>query len=420
MARQHRKSSHLPSACCAVAFALLPMNAALAESGTFGGPDAVENTLQADREQVGATDAPDFFEGWSGFKEDLAKDTGLSFSIDYTAVGFVATDSPGEDRSAAGMVRLFGAWEILGPGTPNSGALVFKGEHRHSYTTVPPSGFGFDIGYVGLPNAPFSDQGARLTNLYWRQRFLDGKATVTAGFLDVTDYVDAYALGSPWTHFSNLVFSTGSGTIGLPNEAALGIAGGIFLNDNIFVIAGITDANADPTEPFKGFKSAFDESQYFKSVDIGWTTAPERLIFDNVHVTLWHTDGSMKFGVNDGWGIAGSATWYVDDRWMPFLRGGYSDDAGAVLEASISAGLGWQPVPGPGRDVLGFGINWGRPNADSFGAGLEDQWTAELFYRLNVTRTFALTPDVQVIVNPALAPDKDVIGLLGLRARLAL
>ena len=65
-------------------------------------------------------------------------------------------------------------------------------------------------------------------------------------------------------------------------------------------------------------------------------------------------------------------------------------------------------------------MNWGRPNADSFGSGLDDQWTTELFYRFNVTRALAVTPDMQVIFNPALAPQKDVIGLFGLRARLAL
>ena len=71
----------------------------------------------------------------------------------------------------------------------------------------------------------------RLTNLYWRQRLANGNVTITAGFLDVTDYVDAYALASPWTGFGNLVFSTGSATIGLPNDATLGIAAGVMLTD---------------------------------------------------------------------------------------------------------------------------------------------------------------------------------------------
>ena len=55
---------------------------------------------------------------------------------------------------------------------------------------------------------------------------------------------------------------------------------------------------------------------------------------------------------------------------------------------------------------------------DSFGDGLDDQWTGEVFYRINLGKHFAVTPDVQVLVNPALDPDKDIIGIFGLRARL--
>ncbi|MEM9058912.1 MAG: carbohydrate porin [Pseudomonadota bacterium] len=405
----------LAGALCAVAVAT-----GSAGAQTFGGPDAVERQIERDGEQVGLLPEPGLLEQWQAGKKELTDDTGLSFSIDYTSLAFAATESTGDDFAASGMVRLFGAWELIGSGTPNTGALVFKGEHRHAYTDVAPSGLGFDIGYVGILNGPFSDQGARLTNLYWRQRLGDGRATVTAGLLDVTDYVDAYALGSPWTHFSNLVFSTGSGTIGAPNESALGLASGVFLTDNFYAIAGIADANADPTEPFHSFGTFFDEKDFFTSFEIGWTTSPERLIFDNIHATFWHTDGSREFGVNDGWGVAGSASWFIEDQWLPFLRGGFANDGGALLEASVSAGVGWQPEPGPGQDVLGFGLNWGRPNGDSFGPGLDDQWSGELFYRLNVSETLAVTPDAQVVVNPALDPTKDLIGIFGLRARLAL
>lgn len=199
----------------------------------FGGPDAVENLIRSDRQQTDALFELDFLDPWFAFKEELLEDTGLFFSIDYSSIGFKATDSPGEDGASSGMFRVFGAWELIGRGTRDTGALVFKGENRHSYPDVAPSGFGFDIGYVGQLNAPFSDEGLRLTNLYWRQRLLGGRSTVTAGFLDTTDYVDAFALGSPWLHFSNLVFSTGSGSIGLPNDATLGVAGGAFLTDKV-------------------------------------------------------------------------------------------------------------------------------------------------------------------------------------------
>jgi porin len=43
-----------------------------------------------------------------------------------------------------------------------------------------------------------------------------------------------------------------------------------------------------------------------------------------------------------------------------------------------------------------------------------------VFYRWNVSREIALTPDLQYVKNPALNPDQDSIWVFGLRARFAL
>lgn len=50
----------------------------------------------------------------------------------------------------------------------------------------------------------------------------------------------------------------------------------------------------------------------------------------------------------------------------------------------------------------------------------DDQYTAEIFYRFQLTQNLAITPDVQLIIDPALNPDESTIWIFGLRARLAL
>jgi porin len=50
---------------------------------------------------------------------------------------------------------------------------------------------------------------------------------------------------------------------------------------------------------------------------------------------------------------------------------------------------------------------------------LDDQYTAELFYRLPLTQNLAITPDVQLIIDPALNLDENRIWVFGLWARLA-
>jgi porin len=404
---------------CLVAVMLTSARAAYAEN--FGGPDAVENTIADD-----AASRPSFVEErlldpWFKWKQELQDDTGFSFGLDYSAVYLQSNEDgfSGEDKASSGMLRLFGAWDLVGRGTPNTGAFVWKVEHRHSYTDVSPQGFGFDQGYVGLFEPPFSDEGIRLTNLYWRQRLAGGKATIVAGMLDVTDFVDVYAMASPWTGFMNFAFSTGSAAMFVPNDATTGLAGGVMLTDKLFLIGSLANAYTDPTEPFDTFGDFFSENEYFSSVELGWTRGQDRIYQDNAHLTLWHVDESAPAGTPGGWGVLFNYSASLnDDTLTPFIRGGYANDGGTLLERSVSMGLGYNTVGG--RDQLGVAANWGRPNEDSFGPGLDYQYTFEVYYRLQVTEQFALTPDIQYLVNPAQNPTEDSLWVFGLRARLAL
>ena len=188
------------------------------------------------------------------------------------------------------------------------------------------------------------------------------------------------------------------------------------LSETVYAQAGIADANADPTDTFDGFDSVFDESDFYKWVEVGWTPGREKIYFENAHLTFWHID-ERENGTPDGWGLNLSYQRWINDKWLPFVRGGYADDGGSLLEHSISAGFGYQPVPK--RGVIGLGANWGKPNETSFG-DLDDQFTTELFWRYQLTKELAITPGLQFINNPALNPDTNNLWAFGLRARLAL
>ena len=193
---------------------LIPPYLAAVESGdgrVFGGPDAVEVQIADDAKSIPALIKERVTDPWIEWKQGLQEEMGFSFGVDYIGLGLSTSDSPGSDSASSGVARFFGSWELVGRGTKSSGALVWKAEHRHRYGDVAPGGFGLgELGYVGVIGGPYSNQGTRLTNLYWRQRFNGGEGTLIGGYLDVTDYVDTFAGGSPWTGFINLAFSTGS------------------------------------------------------------------------------------------------------------------------------------------------------------------------------------------------------------------
>lgn len=236
-----------------------------------------------------------------------------------------------------------------------------------------------------------------------------------AGVLDTTDYVDVYGLVNPWTDFSNLAFSTDP-TIPAPNQG-LGAAIAVMATDNLYVLGGIADANGDPTDPGDSINSFFSDAEFFTHIEVGWIGSWERRYSDNIHLTAWHADERKQAQVPNGWGVAFSFSRLFADTWEPFFRAGYSEDGGALWERSVSAGFGY--YPGKKSNVLGVGLNWSRPSEEVFGPGLDDQYTAEIYYRFQLLKVLTLTPDVQLLINPALNPEEDRLWVFGLRARLA-
>jgi porin len=129
-------------------------------------------------------------------------------------------------------------------------------------------------------------------------------------------------------------------------------------------------------------------------------------------------DERDEAGTSDGWGLNFSAAWWFANAWMPFLRIAHTDDGGSLLENSVSVGVGYQPLTA--RDVLGLAFNWGEPNSDAFGSGLDDQYAIEAFWRVQILKHLAVTPSIQWLRDPALNPDENSIWLFGLRARFEL
>lgn len=384
----------------------------------FGGPDQVDRQLEKDKELKKSFFDFTFLDPYFDFKSELKKNTGFDFGIDYSAAYFGASESLGDNRASSGMVRFYGSWELVNRGKSNNGAFIYKIEHRHKYSDIVPKFFGFEIGYVGMEVPAFNDDGFRMTNFYWRQRFKEGRISLVAGLLDATDYVDVYALASPWTGFMNFQFSTGSQSVYIPNDAALGIGLGAYITNQIYIIASISDAGSDPTDPFKSFETFFSNNDYFKSVELGFVTSKERFYMDNVHLTFWHSDGSDVTASLPGWGIAFSATHYFENNLNPFIRGGFAKDGGTLLQKSITAGLGYQPASG--SNLLGIALGWGEPNETTFTSGLSNQITAEVFYRMQISKHFVITPDLQYLINPALNPNASSIFVWGLRGRINL
>ncbi|MGF1695138.1 carbohydrate porin [Vibrio lamellibrachiae] len=391
----------------------------------FSAPDSVENTIAENTRQK---------QTW---RESLTDD-GFTFGADYFALGITSPNGKHGDNvdASSGVARIYGSWNLVGKDTKNSGSLVWKIEHRHSYSDTAPKEFAWlgadQIGYVGMIAPAYSDQGFRVTDLNWKQKFSDGRGTITVGWQDVTNYVDTYALASPWAGFTNLAFSTGAGVMGLPDDGILALSAGHMIGENFYVVGGIADAKGKSDDIFDGFDTLFNDTTLFTTLELGWTASQEQIYTDNFHVTFWHMDEGSRHSLSstvlgDGTVIGGESGQGVNFSWskfvtpqiMPFVRGGVSEGDVALYDKSISAGFGYFGLGSP-KNNLGFAVNWAETNSDTLqflmNAG-EDQVAAELYYNMQLTDYLQITPDIQYIKDPAFSTESSA-WVFGIRARV--
>lgn len=386
----------------------------------FEGPDSVENTIAEQKAQK------------KSWRESLAED-GFTFGADYFALGLTSEGGVGGDSvdASSGVARLYGSWHLFGKDTQNSGSLVWKVEHRHAYGDTSPKEFGFigsdQIGYVGLIAPAFSDQGFRVTDLNWKQKINDGKGTIVVGWQDVTNYADVYALASPWSGFTNLAFSTGSGAMGLPDDGVLALSTGHMLGENFYVVGGIADAKGKSDDIFDGFDTAFgSDASYFTTLELGWTASQEKIYTDNFHVTFWDFGDDTRHNLaypdqnntDGGKGVNFSWSQFMTDQVMPFVRGGISEGQVALYDKSLSVGFGYFGLGKPTNN-LGVAVNWSELNEEVLQpvANSDEQWTAEIYYNMQFGDHFQVTPDIQYIKDPAFSNESSA-WVFGIRARV--
>ncbi|QJY35184.1 porin [Vibrio europaeus] len=330
---------------------------------------------------------------------------------DYYVFGLTSNETlSGKDSSAAaGIARVTIDWLAYQDKTDlDAGSLRLRVDHKHDYTDDAPSKFVMgNIGGFGLIQPAFSDIGLRLTNLYWKQEFNAQDTEVMVGFLDSTDYIDTYALGNPYSGFSNIQFSTGSGSIAIPDESTLGVSVRHMMSENYYAYLSFSDAKADSTEPFEGFDNFFRDNQYFKSLEIGWVPNKDSFYMQNSHLTVWHSEGpkaqsSENYGAN--W-----STIYKMGSWVPFFRAGVAQGPEALYKSSVVAGTGYLGL-GPG--TLGFAVGWAEPNAS-----FDDTYNSELYYRMKFGLV-SVTPNVQYLNTLPFNSQAESAWVFGIRGNI--
>ena len=353
---------------------------------------------------------------WESVSNEFKAATGLAVGVAYTTLYQRLTDKKDGDKvpidGAVGDLDIYGDWTL--PGGDRNWLVGSQAEMRHRiFTSAPPSELGKSAGSLWGTTSGFSTQDISLVELWWQQAWFDESLRYRIGEVDQANFFDVGTLSSANLFFSNAILSDNP-AIAFPGNG-LGAAVSYTHRDDWYLSIGIGDANGRKTK--LDFNSFFEDKDYFTAVEVGWTPNIEGYGQGFYQITGWDTDGrktNTRSEQSSGRGIALRLEQFLGEEFMFF--GTYSRSSGGAksVRQLATAGIGMLDILGYKDDIIGVAVSWGQPEDRS----LRDQYVAELFYRMQITDFFQVTPDIQVIVDPARNRDNQAIAVFGLRLRL--
>ena len=395
----------------------LPWPATGAAPEQFGGPSGVSGQLNDSYGlRTAATDsaAPDLGgQSWFDWKEQQNDEHGVSFGLYGYWLYQNASATLGEEDEALGQIyRFLGSWNLYGRDTDHPGRIEWRFEHRSNMGNfLSPSQLGSETGAAALDSgfayAPTFD--TDLSVLNWTQLFNEQRLGFTIGRLAFDAYLDAFPFQTFSRGFINRAFIL-SPTMATTGIGALGAVTKGFVSDNIWLGGQIYDGNAASGD-FD--MDTFDQGEWLKSVEIGWTPSFVRRKTDRIQFTWWDKDAREVAGVPAGKGWTVSAS-LQHENWFPFIRFGHSD-GGAGVNATNSASAGFEYAT-RSNQAWSLGLGWSNPAV----VESEDEYVVETSYKFQLLKGFSLLPNVQLLLDPANNPDEDQVWVLGVRGILSL
>jgi porin len=385
----------------------------------FGGPEGVSQSLKRDDEKRVSTFQFDGLQRglkpYFDWKRRINDEHGVSLGLQFYALYQDASSSlAGRDSDAFGNIfRFFGNWTVFKHDNGDLGRIEWRVESRSNFGSFQaPGSLGSATGITTVvPGFAYSDNfDLDIPIVNWTQGFANGRAGYAVGRLAFDVYLDAFPFQTFSRGFLNRSFilnptlpTTGVGAIG-------GVVKG-FVSDNIWLGAQMHDANA-ASGNFDW--NSVQEGEWLKAVEVGYAPSFGERNTRRVQFTYWEKDARTLAGVSKGSGWAVSAAYELNDKLFPFVRFGHSDGGGGVAaESSISAGL---EITHRFDEVWTVGAGWAKPSSKTFGPGLSNETVLETSYKFQLSQNVSVTPDLQVIFNPANDPSESSVWVVGLRA----
>lgn len=344
---------------------------------------------------------------------ELRKERRLSLAATYTVVDQYATETPAGVRHnwATGRYDLVGGWKAYDHGG-NAGSfslLVRSGTNigvSEKFNLSDSLGSGLVLNCLpgGGPQRPIT-----LNVLYYRQDFYKKKLAFYIGKLHPNEFISLSLYNND--ERSQFLNAENDGNLTIPSDGTY--AGGAALEyqatEHIYVHTVTVDTEGGQERNLK----TLADKKYLNAVEFGWKKGSPTQQQHIFRLALWRNDTADQ---GSGAGVGFGSDYELKSGWVPFGRVGIGTDRGSSIKRVFDAGIANIRPFGRRGDMFGASFTLNDP---SHGAQHHES-LFETFYRLRLTQSLELGPDLEVSIHPTNSKPAYTTALLGFRLRLIL
>jgi porin len=335
----------------------------------------------------------------------------LKFGATYTFLNQYATSTPDGVRhdQPSGRLDFTGAWAVYDhESTAGSISLLIRSgtnigmSQQFNLSDQLGSGLYLNCLQGGGPQEPIT-----VNVLYWRQDFLNKRLSFYAGKIHPNEYVTLSMFNNDErTQFLN---GTNDGNDAVASDGTYAGGGAVEFqaSQHVFVHAVAVDTEGSQ----QGNIETLVDRKYAEVIEAGWTSGSLGGEYRLYRAGVWRDDTKDR-GSGHGGGFEFDHELF--DGWTPFGRFAFGTRTGTAIKDEYELGLAQVHPFGRRGDMFGASFAYSEPNAPA----KHHESVFESFYRLRLTQSVELGPDLEVSIHPTYATRAYTTTLLGARMRI--
>lgn len=350
------------------------------------------------------------FEPINRVTDTVARAQGLKLGATYTFLNQYATVTPDAVRhnQLSGRFDFTGAWSAYAhEGSAGSISLLVRSgtnigiSQQFNLSNALGSGLTLNCLQGGGAQQPIT-----LNILYWRQDLLGRRLSLYVGKIHPNQHIALSMFDDDETaQFLNGA-NDGNAAIAYNGVYAGGAAVEFQVTPHLYIHAVVADTEGAAD---RGLQTMVD-LKYMEAIEIGWFSGSLGKTYQGFHIGMWRDDTKNQ---GSGFGGGFSAEHEFTSGWTPFVRYALATDTGTSLKEVAAFGLTHVHPFRRHGDMFGAAFNYSEPSA-----GKHHESVFEWFYRLRLTQSIDLGPDIEMSIHPTYAAKPYTTTLLSARMRI--